>query len=263
MCFTIYSDEFDLSHSDWLGVRNAILQELSRQWTTSPSTPGESTFEDGLVSGLIIGGGGSARAAVYALSALNCKPIYLLNRDDGELRSLTLQFPGIDLIPMWSRNPEHLVRQAQPYPALSIVVGCIPALPPVTPEENATVSCAEELLAMPFEITDVAPKQATDHLPMPRQRIFLDMCYKPRVTPLIQHATQSGQCASISGIEAMLEQGFAQSRMWLASSADRGVGLGAGDLPEGNRAKLLTTEIQNRVREMIRQLPDITLQTPL
>jgi quinate dehydrogenase len=94
---------------------------------------------------------------------------------------------------------------------------------------------------------------------MPSRRIFLDMCYKPRLTPLIEHAAVSKHCTAISGIEAMLEQGFAQARMWLAGSAERGVGLSSGSrvYEEGCRSSLLSSDVEEKVKEMIRSLPDI------
>ncbi len=43
------------------------------------------------------------------------------------------------------------------------------------------------------------------------------MCYKPRMTPLLITAEEKGWCA-IGGVEAMVEQGLAQARMWAATA---------------------------------------------
>lgn len=53
---------------------------------------------------------------------------------------------------------------------------------------------------------------------LPPKRPFLDMCYKPRLTPLLHFAgTQTTTWSPIGGVEAMVEQGLAQARMWAAS----------------------------------------------
>lgn len=62
------------------------------------------------------------------------------------------------------------------------------------------------------------PSLASNEIPLPANRPFLDMCYKPRLTPLLAYASQAGQWASIGGVEAMIEQGLAQARMFAASA---------------------------------------------
>jgi len=44
------------------------------------------------------------------------------------------------------------------------------------------------------------------------------MAYKPRLTPILACASQSNNWAPIGGVEAMIEQGLAQARMWAASA---------------------------------------------
>ena len=81
-------------------------------------------------AGLVIGGGTTARSAVYALSLLGLNPIFLLNRDDDEIESLMALFPNLmkkgGLI--YLKHPtdvEHYL--AKPVPQILMIVGAIRA----------------------------------------------------------------------------------------------------------------------------------------
>ena len=130
-----------------------------------------------------------------------------------------------------------LFRSSDPARALNVklAVGCIPSVPPITREEFAADLCSRAIFSSPGS----AVSSGSD------KRVFLDMCYKPRTTPLMLHATSAGWIV-ISGIEAMLEQGFAQARMWLAKSVDPQDGIG-----------LIPSEIEEGTRAFIRGMPDI------
>lgn len=70
-------------NTDWEGIHNALLREA-----------GESGME--LFKGrwgFIIGGGGTTRAAVYALSRMGIERIWLINRDLEETAEIVKQFP--------------------------------------------------------------------------------------------------------------------------------------------------------------------------
>src|SRR6266498_2938950 len=61
------------TNTDCVGIRECFLQNVSE--TSYRGRPA-----------LIIGGGGTSRAAVYALQNwLGCSPIYMVNRDKGEV----------------------------------------------------------------------------------------------------------------------------------------------------------------------------------
>lgn len=177
-------------NTDWLGVRNAIVQSLP-----PPQQQLARPFGEGR-AGFIIGGGGTTRAAVYALSQLGLSPIYLLNRDPDETEDIIGSFPQYDLRPLPSNIPEI-------GDTIAAGVGAIPCLPPQTAAERAVYAAAEELFRTG-----------------PRGRPFLEMCYKPRRTRLYEMAEEAGWTA-ITGIEAMIEQGFAQQELWLLRSVAR------------------------------------------
>lgn len=201
-------------NTDWLGVRNAIVQSLppSIQSLSRPFGEGK--------AGFIIGGGGTTRAAVYALSQLGLSPIYLLNRDEGETADIIASFPQYDLRPLSDPSIGD---------SIAAGVGAIPCLPPQTDSERAVYAAAEQLFRTG-----------------PTGRPFLEMCYKPRRTRLYEMAEEAGWTA-ITGIEAMIEQGFAQQELWLLRSVARP--WDRDTLPEHAKEK---------ARQLVRGMDDIT-----
>jgi quinate dehydrogenase len=73
-------------NTDWEGIRNPLLLAL----------PEEKQKEELPLKGrwaFIIGGGGTTRAAVYALGRLGIERIWLINRDPTETEEIIKQFP--------------------------------------------------------------------------------------------------------------------------------------------------------------------------
>lgn len=210
-----------MHYRDWLGVRNALLKHSDLGSLQEFAVRQE--IAD--ISGMVIGGGGAARAAVYALASLKCTPIYLVGRDKSELEALVRHFPQFQCVPI-----------SDPACALNIkvAVSCIPAVSPITPEEIAADMCT-------CAIFSAAPSGRNS-------RVFLDMCYKPRTTPLMLHAASAGWSV-ISGIEAMLEQGLVQARMWLAKSVNPRDSIG-----------LIPHEVEEGACTFIREMPDISVE---
>lgn len=77
-------------NTDWEGIHNSLLasvkgKEREEEEEVTPVFQGR--------WGFIIGGGGTTRAAVYALSRLGVKRIFLINRDPLETQEIIKQFP--------------------------------------------------------------------------------------------------------------------------------------------------------------------------
>ena len=73
--------KFRGDNTDWLGIRNALI---------SNGVP-ESV---GHTAGLVIGAGGTSRAALYALHSLGCKKIFIINRTISKLKPLIESLPS-------------------------------------------------------------------------------------------------------------------------------------------------------------------------
>lgn len=248
------------TNTDFLGVRNSLLSALSVQHpsvhigTTARYTPGQA-------SGMVIGGGATTRSAVHALYTLGMNPIFLANRDAKEVHDTIAHFESkskaddpnrLRLIHLTSVDQvESLLgpTASDRLPGVAMIVGAIPAIAPKSFEERMVYTIATHIFTLPF----VAGTETTaDSLPVPSPRIFLDMAYKPRMTPLLKIGKALGW-QDVGGIQAMIEQGLAQQRMWLKGTASAAV---ASD------ESLLPAETVRKVREFIENLPDIIPEGP-
>lgn len=74
-------------NTDWLGIRAC----LSRHLSASTSAAAATGSADG-AGGLVLGAGGTARAALYALRAMGVTPLYAWNRTAAKAAALATEF---------------------------------------------------------------------------------------------------------------------------------------------------------------------------
>ncbi|KAJ3986745.1 shikimate dehydrogenase substrate binding domain-containing protein [Lentinula detonsa] len=213
------------TNTDILGIQNALLNQLRSQHQ-GLSISSRALYPRGVGAGAIIGGGATTRSAVYALTKLGLHPIYLVNRASDEVKAVQDAYPGLvqagSLIHLDHPDKvEDLLAQPDS-PRILMIVGAIPAIPPVTKAERMVYTVASALLTLPYQ---PPPMDALtkDSLPFPAKRLFLEMAYKPRITPMLKVAMAHGW-DGIDGTNAVVEQGFAQQRMWLRGDASADIG---------------------------------------
>ena len=195
------------TNTDCIGIRDALLSRASP------------ISESGTNAAMVIGGGGTTRAAVYALHKyLGCSPIYLVNRDAQEVQDVVEHFA--DILPV---ELIHLssVAAADKISAPKFVVGAIPDFPPATAAEVTVREIA----------TNIFAKEG--------KGVFLDMCYKPRWTTLLDIADKSGW-KTVDGIHAMIGQGLAQISIWS--------GLKRDEIPDEAISKLVREEVDRKTQ---------------
>ena len=179
---TVIVDRFRLSKSgqkhhltgrntDWQGMKLVLENSGAHQ------TSGQ--------SGVVIGGGGTARAAIYALHAMHYSPIYLLGRSATKMQSLQESFPA-DYSLQVVCALEKVKRMQQP----AVAIGTVPADKPV--DEGL-----QQLLQGLFRTGNV------------EQQVLLEMAMYPAVTPLMSMAQQAGW-TTIPGLEVLAGQGLYQ-----------------------------------------------------
>lgn len=150
---------------------------------------------------MVIGAGGAARAAIYALwKFFNVHEIYIVNRlaseTDELIRTMSLSGCAAHI-----RDLTH-VSNLSPIEAPAMAVGTVPDLPARTREEQQVQSTVLELLKK---------RRCGD---AHREGFLLDMCYHPHpVTRLIELARSCGW-HTVSGLEVLKYQGIAQNRLW-------------------------------------------------
>ncbi|KPM45262.1 Pentafunctional AROM polypeptide [Neonectria ditissima] len=158
---------------------------------------------------LVIGAGGTSRAAIYALHSLQFSPILICARNSASVSALIQGFPSTYDI----QSLESLIGDVQ----LRVVISTIPASKLIDGTMWATT---QRILRSPPE----EDKKAC---------IFLDMAYGSHATPFIQLAQDSGW-RTVSGIDVLAAQGWYQFQHWtgikpMYSDARAAI---AGDLPE-------------------------------
>ena len=139
--------------------------------------------------GLVIGAGGTARAACFALQQMGCRDISVHNRTHSKAETLAADFSYTQAVA--ALTPEMLA-------GVDVVLCTVPAsarfvLPAATwgGEEGAVAAAS-------------AP------------RVVLDAAYRPRETCLLKQAREKGpkKTVRVEGLDMLIMQGLAQLRVW-------------------------------------------------
>ncbi|KAI9642610.1 hypothetical protein NHQ30_009415 [Ciborinia camelliae] len=175
------------TNTDCIGIREALLQNASP--STISSMKGS--------AGMIIGGGGTCRAAVYALKKfLGCEIIYMVNRDKSEcdavIADCTSNGFGDGLLYIES------IAQAKSLPAPTIIVSAIPDFTPISEDEHRARGIITEFLDREGE-----------------KGAILEMCYHPSPDTQIAALASKAGWQVVGGVEAMVYQGLEQDKVWL------------------------------------------------
>jgi quinate dehydrogenase len=172
------------SNTDWKGIEGA-LKEVGVGVKAKPTVA------------VLVGAGGAARAAAFALiRCFGVKEIYILNRDEEEVEQLLQDCQKM----MFADSPVSLVHvkskeQASELRTPSVVVGTVPDFEPSTSEEKAVKEVLSSFLAR-------------------GKGVLLDMCYKPRRTRHIQLA-QENNWQTVEGTAVIGHQAKALWRLWI------------------------------------------------
>ncbi|KAJ3827468.1 shikimate dehydrogenase substrate binding domain-containing protein [Lentinula raphanica] len=241
------------TNTDILGIQNALLNQLRSQHPELSITS-RASYPKGVGAGVVFGGGATTRSAVYALTKLGLHPIYLVNRDPGEVKAVQDAYPqltrGDSLIHLDHPDKVEALLAQPDSPRVLMIVGAIPAIPPVTKAERMVYTVASALLTLPYTPPPHSPVPSTEvgeSLPLPMKRLFLEMAYKPRITPMLKVALAHGW-DGIDGTNAVVEQGFAQQRMWLKGDPSADV---------GSDPNILGPAIERKARDLITNMGDV------
>ncbi|KAK8214469.1 quinate dehydrogenase [Phyllosticta capitalensis] len=178
------------TNTDVIGIRDAFIQNVSSPSTVYYGRPG-----------LVVGGGGAARSAVYALRKfMQATQIYLVNRDASEVAAVINECQergfGEGLMHVES------VEQAEALEAPGAIVACVPNFPPITVTERQARAVLETFLQ----------KQ--------QKGAILEMCYHPSPWTEIANIAQREGWQIILGTEAMIYQGLEQDKYWTGKALE-------------------------------------------
>lgn len=167
-------------NTDWLGMMHCLRQ--SGAFGSS-----------GTESGLVVGGGGTARAAIHALHSMGYAPIHLLGRQPAKVAKMVQSFPTAYDLRVLESVDEVGALESVP----SVAIGTIPAQEPIDAKMG-------EILQEVFKNAGSEEKG---------KRVLLEMAYKPNVTALMEMAERAGW-TTIPGLEALVGQGMYQFQYW-------------------------------------------------
>ncbi|KAJ5177984.1 uncharacterized protein N7500_000683 [Penicillium coprophilum] len=163
-------------NTDWSGLYS-IMAAHSTKTQIQAST------------GLVLGAGGAARAALYALHKAGVKRIYLVNRTLVTAEQVRDDFKNVFDIKVISSLQDLLEKP-------EIIIGTVPA-------ETTT----EDQFASLFG----------------DRGLCVDMSYKPRQTPLLTAAQQNQGWDTVTGVEVLLAQAFDQFSLWTGLEPPRDI----------------------------------------
>lgn len=183
------------TNTDCVGIREALLQNTFNGASNTES------YRDR--SAIIIGGGGTARAAIYTLRKwLVCSKIYIINRDPAEVEAILKEdesrvYDGFKVAIIYITE---LAQVDQLEPAAAIV-SCVPDYPPKTAAEIRTREIIQAVLG----------KASTGS---EKKGVVLEMCYHPQPWTQIANLAKQAGWKVVLGSEALIWQGLEQARLW-------------------------------------------------
>jgi pentafunctional AROM polypeptide len=177
---TLYKDDSGNvmgTNTDWIGIKRSIEQYYPK--SKQPAI------------GIVLGAGGTSRAALYSLSQISeVSEIRIWNRTFSKAEALGKEFGVLPVADLKS-----LIKANENF----IIVGTVPASAQSEIGLSNLFSCC------------------TDY----DFGIIVDMAYRPRVTPLLEACKHLENIRAVQGIEVLLEQGYEQFSIWTGKKAPK------------------------------------------
>jgi shikimate-5-dehydrogenase len=164
-------------NTDWSGIRACLVKG------------GVKGGND--CSALVIGAGGAARAACYAIQTLNISKIVLVNRTRSKAEATASHFPALRF-EIFETLEELCSRGKQSY---QIIICCVPA-------------------------DDLGPEKIPSGLfSYQESAVLVEMAYRPPQTGMMKVAARHKGWKVLKGTDVLVEQAYAQFELWTGRRA--------------------------------------------
>ncbi len=173
------------TNTDVIGIRDSFYHSVASPASVFHGRPA-----------LVIGGGGAARSAIYALrKCMQVTTIYLVNRDAAEVHTMMRDCAARG----YGGGLRHVATEAeaQTLELPGAIVACVPDFEPQTAGEREARVITDTLLARPGQ-----------------KGAVLDMCYNPTPFTRLAAVAKGHGWQVILGTEAMIWQGLEQDKYW-------------------------------------------------
>ena len=201
-------------NTDWRGIYNPLSRKLGKSFIpNSDSAESNSEIEAGISSrsdvALILGGGGTARAAAYAAVQLGLERIYY-NRTPAKAEELAKEFGGtvvtsLNEFSKITQGDDNVVKTG------GISLGSI--------LESTQSKIRVIISTLPAAAEFVIPDWLAESLKSESNKpIILDVNYKPYWTNLLVQSHEA-EFEIVRGSEMLWEQGVGQFELWTGRTA--------------------------------------------
>ncbi|RBR20305.1 uncharacterized protein FIESC28_05269 [Fusarium coffeatum] len=164
-------------NTDWIGVKRCILKSGAPDFALS--------------SALVLGAGGAARAACYAIQTLGYQELIIVNRTLSKAQELTSIFPGLQTRAFSTLEEAN----ATGYTNIRLIVACVPA-----------DDLGED-------------KIPTGLFSASGDGVLVEMAYRPQVTGMMMVARRHPNWKVYRGVDVLEEQAYAQFELWTGKEA--------------------------------------------
>ncbi|PNP81441.1 hypothetical protein FNYG_05247 [Fusarium nygamai] len=164
-------------NTDWIGIKRCVEKSGTRDFTSS--------------SALVLGAGGAARAACYAVQTLGFEELIVVNRTLSKAEELASRFPDLKTRAFATLEEAATAKDAQ----IRLIVACVPA------DDLG----AEKIPSGLFSGTG--------------DGVLVEMAYRPQVTGMMTVAERNPGWRVYRGVDVLEEQAYAQFELWTGRQA--------------------------------------------
>jgi shikimate-5-dehydrogenase len=164
-------------NTDWIGIKRCIMKS------------GHSNFAAS--SAVVLGAGGAARAACYAIQALGFKDLIVVNRTLSKAQELASRFTDLKSRALSTLEEADALKDAD----IRLVVACVPA------DDLGEDKIPSGLFSKTGD------------------GVLVEMAYRPQVTGMMIVAARYPEWKVYRGVDVLEEQAYAQFELWTGQQA--------------------------------------------